>query len=46
VSASALGYNGLVGVGATPWITPVLIVFFLAQQYIIRGIVLTGLAGR
>ncbi|MHB0876341.1 MAG: carbohydrate ABC transporter permease [Anaerolineae bacterium] len=32
--------------GAFVQILPVLIVFFCAQQYIIRGIVLTGLSGR
>jgi multiple sugar transport system permease protein len=32
--------------GAAIQVIPVLVVFFAAQQYIIRGIVMTGLAGR
>jgi multiple sugar transport system permease protein len=42
----ASSHWNLMMAGAFIQIIPVLIVFFSAQQYIIRGIVLTGLSGR
>ena len=52
----AVGLNSMIGMYATAWnllmacafisSIPVIVVFFTGQKYFVRGVVLSGLAGR